>query len=79
MIGATFGLLFQRDVRGYGSCMGWGLGYTVFWWFAGPLTLFPLAQRMPLNWSMDAASPIVRSTGGLHSLRTHSWRRLRDV
>ena len=56
MIGATFGLLFQRDVRGYGSCMGWGLGYAVLWWFAGPLTLFPLAQRMPLNWSMDGAT-----------------------
>jgi uncharacterized membrane protein YagU involved in acid resistance len=56
-IGATFGLLFQRDVRGYGSCMGWGLGYGVFWWFAGPLTLFPLAQRMPLSWSVGAASP----------------------
>jgi len=55
-IGATFGLLFQRDVRGYGSCMGWGLGYTVLWWFAGPLTLFPLVQRMPVNWSMDAAT-----------------------
>ena len=58
MIGATFGLLFQRDVRGYGSCMGWGLGYTVLWWFAGPLTLFPLARRMPLNWSMDAATQL---------------------
>lgn len=57
-IGATFGLLFQRDVRGYGSCMGWGLGYTVFWWFAGPLTLFPFSQRRPLNWSMDAASQL---------------------
>ena len=57
-IGATFGLLFQRDVRGYGSCMGWGLGYTVLWWFAGPLTLFPLSQRMPLSWSMAAASPL---------------------
>jgi hypothetical protein len=58
MIGATFGLLFQRDVRGYGSCMGWGLGYTVLWWFAGPLTLFPLAGRMPLNWSTDAATQL---------------------
>ena len=57
-IGATFGLLFQRDVRGYGSCMGWGLGYTILWWFAGPLTLFPLARRMPLNWSMDAATDL---------------------
>ena len=58
LIGATFGLLFQRDVRGYGSCMGWGLAFTVFWWFAGPLTLFPLAQRLPLNWSMDAATQL---------------------
>jgi hypothetical protein len=58
LMGATFGLLFQRDVRGYGSCMGWGLGFTVFCWFAGPLTLFPLAQRMPLNWSMDAAAQL---------------------
>jgi len=57
IIGGTFGLLFQCDVGGYGSCMGWGLGYAVFWWFAGPLTLFPLAQRMPLNWSAGAARP----------------------
>ena len=63
-IGATFGLLFQRDIRGYGSCMGWGLGYTICWWFAGPLTLFPLAQRMPLNWSMDAASNLFGSLVG---------------
>ena len=57
-IGATFGLLFQRDLRGYGSSMGWGLGYTVFWWFAGPLTLFPLGQPTSLNWSMDAATSL---------------------
>jgi hypothetical protein len=56
IIGATFGLLFQRDIRGCGSCMGWGLGYTMCWWFAGPLTLFPLLRGMPLNWSTDAAS-----------------------
>ncbi len=36
-IGVTFGLLFQRDVRGYGSCMGWGLGYAIFWWFLAQL------------------------------------------
>src|SRR6516165_1449846 len=39
LIGVTFGLLFQRDVRGYGSCMGWGLGYAMFWWFLGQFTL----------------------------------------
>ena len=57
-IGATFGLLFQRDVRGYGSCMGWGLGYSVFWWFAAPLTIFPLLSANPLNWSVDAAADL---------------------
>jgi hypothetical protein len=57
-IGATFGLLFQRDVRGYGSCMGWGLGYSVFWWFAFPLTVFPLLSGNPFNWSVDSAAPL---------------------
>lgn len=57
-IGITFGLLFQRDVRGYGSCMGWGMGYAFFWWFAGPLTLFPLMHRAPLNWPVDRASQL---------------------
>ena len=29
----SFGLLFQRDVRGYGSSLGWGMAYGLFWWF----------------------------------------------
>ena len=45
VIGATFGMLFQRDIRGYGSSMGWGLGYGIFWWFLGQLTLLPVAAR----------------------------------
>src|ERR1700739_107034 len=49
LIGITFGLLFQRDVRGYGSCMGWGLGYAMFWWFLGQLTLLPLAAHKPID------------------------------
>ncbi len=57
-IGATFGLLFQRDVRSYGSCMGWGLGYAVLWWFLGPLTFFPLIAGTPLDWSADGASQV---------------------
>src|SRR5271170_1267195 len=58
LIGGSFGLLFQRDVRTYGSCMGWGLGYAVFWWFAVPLSLFPLLRGMPLNWSTDLAADL---------------------
>ena len=57
-IGATFGLLFQRDVHGYGSCIGWGVGYTMFWWFAGPLFLFPLLTHARLNWSAEHASDL---------------------
>jgi hypothetical protein len=51
IIGATFGLLFQRDIRGYGSSLGWGFGYGLLWWFLGPLTLLPILQGVSLDWS----------------------------
>jgi len=52
IIGATFGLLFQRDVRGYGSSAGWGLAYGIFWWFLGPLTLKSLLEVQKPDWSL---------------------------
>jgi hypothetical protein len=58
LIGASFGILFQRDVRGYGSCMAWGLGYGIFWWFLGPLTLSAWAGGSPLDWSADQGSQL---------------------
>jgi hypothetical protein len=64
LIGVTFGLLFQRDVRGYGSCMGWGLGFGIFWWFFGPLTLLRLAAGMPLDWSAEQGSTVFGSLVG---------------
>jgi hypothetical protein len=64
LIGVTFGLLFQRDVRGYGSCMGWGLGFGVFWWFFGPLTILRLASGMPLDWSAEQGSAVFGSLVG---------------
>jgi uncharacterized membrane protein YagU involved in acid resistance len=51
MIGASFGLLFQRDVRGPGSSIGFGLAYGLFWWFLGPLTLLPRLLHQPVDWS----------------------------
>ena len=51
VIGASFGLLFQRDVRGPGSSICWGLAYGLFWWFLGPLTLLPLLLHQPVDWS----------------------------
>ena len=51
IIGASFGLLFQRDVRSPGSSIGFGLAYGLFWWFLGPLTLLPRLMHQPVDWS----------------------------
>jgi len=64
VIGMSFGLLFQRDVRGYGSSMGWGMAYGLFWWFLGPLTLLPLLQGNPLDWSYMRGSALFGSLIG---------------
>jgi hypothetical protein len=64
LMGVIFGVLFQRDVRGYGSCMGWGIGYAMLWWFLGPMTLLPLVSRTPLDWSSDAGSAMFGSLVG---------------
>ena len=64
LIGITFGLLFQRDVKGYGSCMGWGLGYAILWWFVGQLTLLPIAAHRQVDWSADQASALFGSLVG---------------
>src|SRR6202162_3147987 len=64
IIGVFFGLLFQRDVRGCGSCMGWGLVFGIFWWFLGLLTLLRLAAGMPLDWSAEQGSAVFGSLVG---------------
>ena len=64
LIGVTFGMLFQLDVRGYGSCMGWGLAYGIFWWFLGQLTLLPLIAGRPVDWSADQGSALFGSLVG---------------
>jgi len=64
LIGAIVGILFQRDVRGYGSSMGWGVGFGIFWWFFGPLTIFPLIGREPIDWSADQGTALFGSLVG---------------
>ncbi len=64
LIGVAFGLLFQQDVHSYGSCMGWGLGFGIFWWFFGPLTVLRLASGMPLDWSAEQGSAVFGSLVG---------------
>jgi hypothetical protein len=63
-IGASFGLLFQRDVRGYGSSMGWGLGFAIFCWFLGPLTVFRVVSGLTLDWSAVHGSELFGSLVG---------------
>lgn len=58
VIGATFGLLFQKDVRNLGSAMGWGVAYAMFWWFLAQLTLFPIAAGGRIDWSSEHASQL---------------------
>ena len=58
IIGGSFGLFFQQDVRGYGSSMGWGMAYGMFWWFVGPLTLLAFAQGRVPDWSVDRAREV---------------------
>jgi uncharacterized membrane protein YagU involved in acid resistance len=64
VIGSIFGILFQRDVRGYGSSMGWGLGFGIFLWFFGPLTVSPIIGRQPLDWSAEQGAALFGSLLG---------------
>ena len=64
VIGASFGALFQRDVRGLGSSLGWGLAYGIFWWFLGPLTLLPILQGGSSDWSPGRGGELFGSLVG---------------
>lgn len=61
IIGMSFGLLFQQDLRGFGSSICWGLAYGLFWWFLGPLVLQPLLLHQPLDLSYLHASTLFGS------------------
>ncbi len=64
-LGVGFGLF--RGLIGIGGnralVLG-GLGYGVFWWFLGPLTLMPLMMGMPLGWNGSAMSAMLPSLFG---------------
>lgn len=64
IIGASFGLLFQRDVRGFGSSFSWGIVYGLVWWFLGPLTILPLWLGQPVDWSPERGSALFGSLVG---------------
>lgn len=63
-IGASFGVLFQRDVRGLGSSLGWGMAYGFLWWFLGPLTFLPILQGSLPDWSYEQGGELFGSLVG---------------
>src|SRR5260370_22050599 len=44
--------------------MGCGLGFGIFWWFFGRLSLLRLASGMPLDWSAEQGSAVFGSLVG---------------
>jgi uncharacterized membrane protein YagU involved in acid resistance len=58
MIGVIFGILFQHDLYSYGSSMGWGVGFGIFWWFLVPMTVLDLIQGRHVDWSVGHASEL---------------------
>ncbi len=64
IIGASLGVLFQRDLRGFGSSMGWGMAYGILWWFVGPLTVMPIWAGRPLDWSCPRGAALFGSLVG---------------
>jgi len=64
LIGSSLAVLFQRDLRGFGSNMGWGMAYGILWWFLGPLLILPLWSGRPLDWSWEHAATLFGSLVG---------------
>ncbi len=83
IIGFSYGLLFQRDARGFGSSLAWGMAYGFVWWVLGGLTLFPLLLGDPLGWTAYAAREYVGFLvghlvyglllGGLYAVLDRAW------
>jgi len=85
VIGASFGLLFQREILGLGSSIVYGVGYGLLWWFIGPLTLLPALSHRPIDWTAANASLLFGSlvghlvygtiVGTLYGLEDRAWKR----
>jgi uncharacterized membrane protein YagU involved in acid resistance len=64
-VGASYGLLFQREAPNLASGIGWGLVYGLMGWFIGPLTLLSAAQGHSLWTPADAQAQFPALVGQL--------------
>ena len=55
LLGAGFAVLIRRQRAGTGETVFWGLGYGMFCWYVGVLTLLPLLGRETPAWGVPAA------------------------
>ena len=58
VVGASYGLLFQRQSYGLGSALGWGVSYGFFWTILGPLTLAPIFLGSTPQWTVEALGQV---------------------
>jgi len=65
LMGASYGLLFQREAPNLASGIGWGLVYGLIGWFIGPLTLLAVAEGHPLWAPADARAQFPALVGQL--------------
>jgi uncharacterized membrane protein YagU involved in acid resistance len=65
LMGASYGVLFQREARNVVSGIGWGLVYGLIGWFIGPLTLLAVAEGHPLWAAADARAQFPALVGQL--------------
>ena len=82
-IGIIYGLLFQRDARGFGSSIAWGFAYGFFWWMLGVMTLEPLINGQAVTWSVAEGQQAMSSfvahglygvlLGLIYSVFDHIW------
>jgi len=42
-VGMSYGMLFRNEASNLGMGIAWGWLFGLVWWYAGPLTLLPLA------------------------------------
>jgi uncharacterized membrane protein YagU involved in acid resistance len=64
LIGASYGLFFQRQSYDVGSALGWGMSYGFFWWILGALTLMPLLLGTTPQWTVTVAAASLASLVG---------------
>jgi uncharacterized membrane protein YagU involved in acid resistance len=65
LMGATYGLLFQREAPNLASGVAWGLVYGLIGWFIGPLTLLTVAEGHVLWVPADARAQFPALVGQL--------------